>query len=276
MPLPDAFRAAVGRAARPRRGDRRARAAAHLRVRRADGPPRDAGARRPARHGRGRRRRSSASATSTACRSSRAAPGRGSRAARCRSPTASSSRSRGSNRILEVDLEHAPRRRRAGRDEPRDHEGGRGRRLLLRARPVEPAGLHDRRQRGRELGRRALPEVRLHRQPRARRRRRAAGRRARHALARRRRARPARRVRRLRGDARDRGARHRAACVRVAESVRTLLAAFHSTDAAGEAVSRTIAAGILPAAIEMMDALTLEAVEAAIAAAATRPARARC
>jgi glycolate oxidase len=52
--------------------------------------------------------------------------------------------------------------------------------------------------------------------------------------------------------------------VRVAESVRTLLAAFHSTDAAGEAVSHTIAAGILPAAIEMMDALTLEAVEAAI------------
>ena len=52
--------------------------------------------------------------------------------------------------------------------------------------------------------------------------------------------------------------------VRVAETVRTLLAAFHSTDAAGEAVSHTIAAGILPAAIEMMDALTLEAVEAAI------------
>jgi glycolate oxidase len=52
--------------------------------------------------------------------------------------------------------------------------------------------------------------------------------------------------------------------VRVAESVRTLLAAFHSTDGAGEAVSRTIAAGILPAAIEMMDALSLEAVEAAI------------
>ena len=53
--------------------------------------------------------------------------------------------------------------------------------------------------------------------------------------------------------------------VRVAESVRTLLAAFESTDAAGEAVSRTIAGGILPAAIEMMDRLTLEAVEAAVA-----------
>jgi glycolate oxidase len=53
--------------------------------------------------------------------------------------------------------------------------------------------------------------------------------------------------------------------LRLPESVRTLLAAFDSTDAAGEAVSRTIAAGILPAAIELMDALTLEAVEAAVA-----------
>jgi glycolate oxidase len=53
--------------------------------------------------------------------------------------------------------------------------------------------------------------------------------------------------------------------VRVPEFVCTLLAAFASTDAAGEAVSRTIAGGILPAAIEMMDALTLEAVEAAVA-----------
>jgi glycolate oxidase len=52
--------------------------------------------------------------------------------------------------------------------------------------------------------------------------------------------------------------------LRAPEAVRTLLAAFDSTDAAGEAVSRTIADGILPAAIEMMDALTLEAVEAAV------------
>jgi len=54
--------------------------------------------------------------------------------------------------------------------------------------------------------------------------------------------------------------------VRVPETVRTLLAAFATTDAAGDAVSHVIAAGILPAAIEMMDALTLEAVEAAVAA----------
>src|SRR5438132_4438311 len=53
--------------------------------------------------------------------------------------------------------------------------------------------------------------------------------------------------------------------VRVPETVRTLLAAFATTDAAGDAVSHVIAAGILPAAIELMDALTLEAVEAAVA-----------
>ena len=53
--------------------------------------------------------------------------------------------------------------------------------------------------------------------------------------------------------------------VRLPETVRTLLAAFATTDAAGDAVSHVIAAGILPAAIEMMDALTLEAVEAAVA-----------
>ena len=53
--------------------------------------------------------------------------------------------------------------------------------------------------------------------------------------------------------------------VRVPEVVKTLLAAFATVDAAGDAVSHVIAAGILPAAIEMMDALTLEAVEAAVA-----------
>jgi glycolate oxidase len=54
--------------------------------------------------------------------------------------------------------------------------------------------------------------------------------------------------------------------LRVPEAVRTLLAGFVSTDHAGDAVSRIIAAGILPAAIEMMDALTIEAVEAAVGA----------
>jgi glycolate oxidase len=53
--------------------------------------------------------------------------------------------------------------------------------------------------------------------------------------------------------------------LRAPERVHTLLAGFHSTDAAGDAVSHVIAAGILPAAIEMMDALTIEAAEAAVA-----------
>ena len=46
----------------------------------------------------------------------------------------------------------------------------------------------------------------------------------------------------------------------------TLLAGFAHTDGAGGAVSGVIAAGILPAAIEMMDAVTIEAVEAAVGA----------
>ena len=52
--------------------------------------------------------------------------------------------------------------------------------------------------------------------------------------------------------------------LRAPESVRTLLAAFSSTDQAGDAVSAIIAAGIIPAAVEMMDRLTLEAAEAAV------------
>ena len=52
--------------------------------------------------------------------------------------------------------------------------------------------------------------------------------------------------------------------MRAPESVRTLLAAFGSTDDAGAAVSAVIAAGVIPAAIEMMDALAIEAAEAAV------------
>ena len=44
----------------------------------------------------------------------------------------------------------------------------------------------------------------------------------------------------------------------------TLLAAFTATDEAGAAVSAIIAAGILPAAVEMMDRLSREAAEAAV------------
>lgn len=51
---------------------------------------------------------------------------------------------------------------------------------------------------------------------------------------------------------------------RLPESVRTLLGAFHSSDDAGAATSAIIGAGIVPAAIEMMDALAIEAAEAAV------------
>jgi glycolate oxidase len=52
--------------------------------------------------------------------------------------------------------------------------------------------------------------------------------------------------------------------LRKPEAVRTLLAAFDGTDQAGDAVSSIIGAGIVPAAIEMMDALAMEAAEAAV------------
>ena len=51
---------------------------------------------------------------------------------------------------------------------------------------------------------------------------------------------------------------------RAPETVRTLLAGFPGTDDAGAAVSSIIAAGVIPAAIEMMDALSIEAAEAAV------------
>jgi glycolate oxidase len=48
------------------------------------------------------------------------------------------------------------------------------------------------------------------------------------------------------------------------ESVKTLLAAFDTIDAGGAVVSDLIAAGIVPAAVEMMDALAIRAAEAAV------------
>ena len=50
----------------------------------------------------------------------------------------------------------------------------------------------------------------------------------------------------------------------VPEAVTTLLAAFTTMGAGGAAVSAIIGAGILPGAIEMMDALAIEAAEAAV------------
>jgi glycolate oxidase len=48
------------------------------------------------------------------------------------------------------------------------------------------------------------------------------------------------------------------------EAVHLVLAAYDSLEAGGRAVSAIIAAGIVPAAIEMMDALSIEAAEAAV------------
>ena len=147
-----------------------------------------------------------------------------------------------------------PRRRRAQppraaparRHQPRGHAGGGAARALLRARSVQPAGLHDRRQRGRELGRRALPQVRLHDQPRA------GGRGG---------ARPDGERRAPRRAAtsstcwapssarRGRWAsspRSSCGCCRGRSAVETLLAAFARIDAAGEAVSAIIAGGHRP------------------------------
>ncbi len=62
------------------------------------------------------------------------------------------------------------RDRRAGGRQPLAHAGPGGNRVSLRTRPVEPVGLHDRRQRGDELGRAAHAQIRRDGQPRARRR----------------------------------------------------------------------------------------------------------
>ncbi len=48
------------------------------------------------------------------------------------------------------------------------------------------------------------------------------------------------------------------------ERVATMLAGFPSTDDAGEVVSEIIASGIVPAAIEMMDTVAIEAIEEAV------------
>lgn len=51
--------------------------------------------------------------------------------------------------------------------------------------------------------------------------------------------------------------------VPVPETIRTLVAFFGHTDEAGQAVTEIVAAGIVPAAIEMMDRLSIQATEAA-------------
>jgi glycolate oxidase len=52
--------------------------------------------------------------------------------------------------------------------------------------------------------------------------------------------------------------------LRTPQTVQTVLSAFRTIEDAGDAVSAIIAAGVLPAAIELMDALAIEAAEAAV------------
>ena len=133
--------------------------------------------------------------------------------------------------------------------------------------PSQPADLLDRRQRRGELRRRALPQVRLHHQPRALGARWSPPTATSPASAPPLPTRPATTC--------------SAPCVgsegtlgivtevtvrltRSPEAVRTLLAAFRSTDDAGTATSAIIGAGVVPAAIEMMDALAIQAAEEAV------------
>ena len=142
-----------------------------------------------------------------ACRSSRAAAAPACPAARCRTPTGVL--------IVMSRMRRDPRGRpgvaarggRARRDQPVGDAGRGAARPVLRARPVVAGGLLGGRERRGELRRRALPQARVHGQPRARPGDRHARRRA--DLARRRhrrgiRLRPARRVHRLGGHARHR------------------------------------------------------------------------
>ncbi|MCC6169076.1 MAG: FAD-binding protein [Caldilineaceae bacterium] len=50
------------------------------------------------------------------------------------------------------------------------------------------------------------------------------------------------------------------------ESYRTVLASYHSLQAAGDAVSQVVASGLLPGALEIMDRLAIEAAEASVGA----------
>ena len=132
--------------------------------------------------------------------------------------------------------------------------------------PSSPERLLDRRQRRGELRRRALPEVRLHDQPRARRAARARRRRASWTWAARCSTRPATTCWACSSAAKGCSASSPRCVLRVLrkpQATRTFFATFPSTDEAGNAVSAIIASGIVPAAIEMMDRLAIVAAKAA-------------
>ena len=206
-----------------------------------------------------------APATRSACRWSRAAPAPGCRAARLPHADGVTLSLAKFNRILQIDPRRAHRHRAVRRAQPRDQRGGRAARPVLRARSVEPDRLHHRRQRRRELRRRALPEVRPDAAQRAagarlHGRRRAGRSSAREALD----ApglRPAVRRRRQRGHAGRHHRSHGASCMPKPQLARCIMASFDDVRKAGDAVAAIIAAGIIPAGLEMMDKPMTAAVE---------------
>ena len=169
------------------------------------------------------------------------------------------------SRILEIDYADRFAVVQAGRHQPQHHQCRAGAGLLLRARSVEPARLHDRRQRQHELGRRPLPEIRRHRQQ-------PAGPEDRH---------------RSTGEIIEIGGTHLDAAgydwlglltgsegqlavvtevtvriLRGPEGARAMLAAFRSNEIAGACVDAIIGSGIIPVALEFMDRPAIHACEA--------------
>ena len=168
------------------------------------------------------------------------------------------------NRILEIDYANRCVVVQPGRHQSRHHARGRGRRLLLRARPVEPDRLHDRRQCRGEFRRRALPQIRPDHQQPARHRNRADRRRdrpPRRQASRRRRLRSARRHDRVRGPARASSPRSPCASCKKPPTARALLIGFAATEDAGNCVAAIIGAGIIPGGMEMMDRPAIHAAE---------------
>ena len=167
------------------------------------------------------------------------------------------------NKILKLDKLRAHRHRAMRRAQPGHQRGRRAAGPVLRARPEQPDRLHHRRQRGRKLRRRALPEVRPDPAQRA--------------------ARARLHHRRRGGGVRLRGAGRAGldllALVVGSEGMlavttevtvklvpkpqlaRCIMASFDDIRKAGDAVAQIIAAGIIPAGLEMMDKPMTAAVE---------------
>ena len=168
------------------------------------------------------------------------------------------------NRILDIDFENRCAVVQPGVTNLAISGAVRACRLLLRARSVEPDRLHHRRQRRREFGRRALPQIRRHHQQRPGRRdgddRRDGGAPGRQA-SRCRGLRSSRHHRRVRGIA---GRRHRGDGAASCASPRRRApcsSGFPTSESAGICVAAIIGAGIIPGGMEMMDRPAIHAAE---------------